>query len=105
MSNNTHSHDSHEHHHPGPKTFAIVWVLLMILTGITLWVGMVDFGLFDPVVAMTVATVKASLVALYFMHLKFEDKLTWVYAVYPLLLLFLLIITTVIEKFTRVPVY
>jgi len=50
---------------------------------------------------MVIASIKASIVALYFMHLKFEDSLTWVFALYPLSLLFLLIAMTMIDTFTR----
>jgi hypothetical protein len=36
------------------------------------------------------------------MHLKFEDTFTWLFAIFPLLLLFLLIGLTMIDTFTRV---
>ncbi len=91
-------------HHPGPKTYVKVWFSLMILTALTVYVATINLGMFNIVVAMLIASVKASIVALYFMHLKFEDKLTWVYALYPVFLLFLLIASTLIEAFTRVPV-
>lgn len=100
MSNNA---DTHEHHHPGPKTFFIVWVALMFLTFITVYVAQFHFGDLNIVVAMLVASAKATIVALYFMHLKYEDKLTWIYALYPVFLLFLLIASTIIETFTRIP--
>jgi cytochrome c oxidase subunit 4 len=54
------------------------------------------------VVALGIASIKASLVALYFMHLKYEDKLTWTFAVYPLFLLALLIGLTASDVFYRV---
>lgn len=100
MSNNT---DTYQHHHPGPRTFFIVWVALMVLTFITVYIAQFHFGDLNIVIAMLVASAKATLVALYFMHLKYEDKLTWVYALYPIFLLFLLIASTIIETFTRIP--
>lgn len=100
MSHNT---ETHEHHHPGPKTFLIVWIALVILTVLTVYVAQFHFGSLNIVVAMGIASAKATIVALYFMHLKWEDKLTWVYALYPIFLLFLLIATTIIETFTRIP--
>ncbi len=48
---------------------------LFVLTGITVAVSFVHFGEFNIIVAMLIATVKASLVALYFMHLKYDNKL------------------------------
>lgn len=102
MSTNINDHN----HHPeiGPKTLIIVWLVLTVLTIVTVYVATVDFGrALNIIAAMVIASIKASIVALYFMHLKFEDKLTWVYALYPMFLLFLLIATTIMETFTRVP--
>ncbi len=93
-----------EEHHSGLKTYAFVCLALFALTGITVYSTKFDFGDLNIVVAMIIASVKASIVAYYFMHLKFEDKLTWVYALYPLFLLLLLIGSTLFETFTRVPV-
>ena len=102
MSTHTQGHD--DHHEMGPKTLIIVWLVLTVMTVITVYVATVDFGrAINIIVAMVIATIKASIVAYYFMHLKFEDKLTWVYALYPMFLLFLLIATTIMETFTRVP--
>ena len=99
----THDH-TEEHHTGGLKGYAAVCLALFVLTGITVYVAKFDFGDLNIVVAMVIASIKASIVALYFMHLKFEDKLTWIYALYPLFLLFLLIGFTIMETFTRVPV-
>jgi len=102
----TETHDSNEHHHEiGPSTLIIVWLALTILTAVTVFTALeIDLGrVMNMVIAMVIASVKASIVAYYFMHLKFEDKLTWVYAIYPLFLLLLLIATTIMEVFTRVP--
>lgn len=98
------SHDHNEEHHTGFLTYAAVCLALFALTGITVYSVEFDFGDFNIVVAMIIASIKASIVAFYFMHLKFEDRLTWIYALYPLFLLFLLIGFTLMETFTRVPV-
>lgn len=98
------THDHTEEHHTGLKEYAAVCLALFVLTAVTVYIAKFDFGDFNIVVAMLIASIKASIVALYFMHLKFEDKLTWIYALYPLFLLFLLIGFTIMETFTRVPV-
>ena len=98
------THDHTEEHHTGLRGYAAVCLALFVLTGVTVYVAKFDFGDLNIVVAMLIASIKASIVALYFMHLKFEDKLTWIYALYPLFLLFLLIGFTIMETFTRVPV-
>ncbi|QMU56018.1 MAG: cytochrome-c oxidase [Candidatus Mycalebacterium zealandia] len=94
-------HDDHSH---GIRQYVVVWITLMALTVLTVWSAGKDLGGYlNITVAMVIASVKAGIVALYFMHLKFEDKLTWVYAIYPLFLLFLLIGFTMFETFTRIP--
>ena len=98
------THDHTEEHHTGFREYAAVCLALFVLTAVTVYVAKFDFGDFNIVVAMLIASVKAAIVALYFMHLKFEDKLTWIYALYPLFLLFLLIGFTIMETFTRVEV-
>ena len=52
-----------------------VFGALMALTAITVAVSYFDFGVFNLVVAMGVATIKAALVALWFMHLRYESGL------------------------------
>jgi len=54
------------------------------------------------VIALAIASVKAALVALFFMHLKYEDKVTWIFVLYPLGLLALLIGLTISDVFYRV---
>ncbi len=97
-----HPHDHEEHHIVGNSVYIIVWVALMILTAVTVWVARHDFGVLNIVVALGIASVKASIVALFFMHLKYEDKLTWAFAIYPIFLLALLIGLTASDVFYRV---
>ncbi len=76
----------------------------MALTALTVWSAQKNLGGYlNITVAMLIASVKAGIVALYFMHLKFEDKLTWIYAIYPVFLLLLLIGATLMENFSRIP--
>lgn len=49
-----------------------VFAALLVLTVLTVAVTWVDLGSFNLVIALTVAVVKASLVALYFMHLRYD---------------------------------
>ncbi len=50
-----------------------VFAALMVLTAITVAVSYFDFGALNLAVAMGVATVKATLVALFFMHLRYDS--------------------------------
>jgi cytochrome c oxidase subunit IV len=101
MSTNAHAE---EHHITTNKTYLIVWIALMILTATTVYVSYINFGIFNIVIALVIASIKATIVALYFMHLKFEDSITWVFALFPLTLLALLIAMTMTDTFTRVVV-
>jgi len=80
-----------EHHGPGYGFFVAVWGVLMVLTGVTVWVSGIDLGFLNVVVAMTVATTKALLVIMYFMHLKYENKMLklWVLLAFVILAIFI----------------
>jgi cytochrome c oxidase subunit 4 len=87
------------------KVYLNILLALLVLTVITVAVSRFDFGAWNTVVAMVVATIKAGLVASFFMHLKFEKKLILLYAVYPIILLFLLIGGTLKDEESRKPEY
>ena len=72
-----HGHSDYEHHpHVLPlKVYIGVWLGLMVLTVVTVAVSYIDLGgKFNIILAMAVAACKASLVALFFMHLKYDDR-------------------------------
>ncbi len=67
---------SEHQHEPVPyRTFILIWVALVILTGATVAVSRIDLGALNVWVALTVASIKSSLVLLVFMHLKQESLL------------------------------
>lgn len=78
-----------------------VLATLLVLTIVTVFVAQFDFGSLNVVVALTIASVKALLVAMFFMHLKFEGKTILMYAIYPIILLFLLVGGTVADHMDR----
>lgn len=57
------------------RSLTFVWILLLILTGITVGVARFDLGAINIWTALGIATLKASLVVFYFMHLKDEPRL------------------------------
>jgi cytochrome c oxidase subunit 4 len=76
MSAHEHTHDEHDHEHGGHgslQMYAGVLGALLVLTVITVGASYFDFGSANLVIAIFIATIKASLVALFFMHLK-DDK-------------------------------
>jgi cytochrome c oxidase subunit 4 len=64
-----------EHAGNPPRTYLLVLIALLILTAITVGVSYIDFGDGNIVVALLVATLKASLVGMFFMHLLHDKKI------------------------------
>ncbi len=73
------------------KVYLRTLLLLFALTGVTIFAAQFDFGILNNLIAVLIAMVKASLVVLFFMHGKYEGKLTWAFIYYPLLLLIVLL--------------
>ncbi len=65
-----------QHGHIGEtRTYVIIWVMLLALTGITITVAGMHLGRFSTLTALVIASIKASLVLWFFMHLKYEKRL------------------------------
>jgi cytochrome c oxidase subunit IV len=58
-----------------PKTYIAVFATLLVFTGITVGAAYVDLGILNPVVALAIASFKAVVVILFFMHVKYQSKL------------------------------
>ena len=80
-----------ENHAQSKSLYLGVLLALLFLTIITVAVSRVDFGSLNVIVAMLIASIKALLVLLFFMHLKFESPVVWLYAVIPVLLIFIML--------------
>jgi cytochrome c oxidase subunit IV len=65
-----------EHSHPTPRLYVLIISILVVLTIATWRIAFVDLGIFNPVVALTIAVIKAVLVILFFMHVYYSSKLT-----------------------------
>lgn len=84
------------------KNYAAVFAALLVLTALTTAVAWVDLGgEFNVVVALAIAGAKASLVALYFMHLRHGSRLSWVFAGAGFFWLMILIALTLSDTLTR----
>ena len=57
------------------KQYAMVFAILMLLTLATTAIGMIDLGRLNVVVALVIATIKALLVVLFFMHIYWSPTL------------------------------
>lgn len=58
------------------KSYVGIFLTLMVLTVVTVAVAYVNLGQFNKVVALGIASFKATLVILYFMHVKYSSRLT-----------------------------
>jgi len=79
-----------------------IWLLLIVLTFVTAWVANIDLGRFNTVVALVIATFKASVVVLFFMHVKYTgEKLTKVVIVSAIFFLVILLSLSMADYGTR----
>ena len=69
-------HIEHVEHHLPKHLYFVIFGALMVLTALTVGLAFVNLGQLNIVVALAVAVVKASLVVMFFMHLKYESQLT-----------------------------
>jgi len=89
-------------HITSSKFYYAIWIALLCLTVITAAVSFVDLGPFNAVVALVIATVKALLVVLFFMHVKYtSEKLTKIVIVSAIFWLFLLLALSMADYATR----
>ncbi len=88
------------------RTYGLVLLTLLVLTAITVTAAGVRFGspAVNVVVALTIATMKASLIALYFMHLRHDRAMNALIFVTGLVFLGLLLMLTLVDVETRLPV-
>ncbi len=61
------------------KTYFFVWAVLLALLGVTVGVAYIHLGWVNPVVALSIAVIKAVVIMLYFMHLRHSARLVWVF--------------------------
>jgi len=100
---NTQAHGGGEHgHHVVPmKVYFGVFGALLFLTVVTVAVAQVDLGPMNMLVAMLVATVKASVVCAFFMQLKYDEKLNTIIFVFGLIFVALFFLFTLLDVFSR----
>jgi len=73
---NTAGHEEeHEHHIVSPMVYFIIFITLLVGTALTIGASYVDLGPWNPVLAIAIACAKATIVVLYFMHIKYSSKL------------------------------
>jgi len=96
----------HTEHHIVPiKVYVAVFLALMIFTAITVAVAKYPleniWGPLNIIVALTVAVIKATLVVLYFMHVRYSSKLTQVIVVAGIFWLIIMLAFTLADYAAR----
>jgi cytochrome c oxidase subunit 4 len=96
-----HPHGDEHHHIVPPSLYIKVILILMVLLVLTDLASRVEMGILNVPVAMAIATSKAVLVMLYFMHLRYSSKLVWVFAGAAFVFVGIMFGLTLSDYFTR----
>ena len=84
------------------KTYIVVWGALMALMILTAGLSRIDLGEWSTVVALVIAAIKALLVILFFMHVRYESqKMAWVFVVAAFFWLGILLALTMTDYLSR----
>jgi cytochrome c oxidase subunit IV len=88
--------------HPA-KTYWRTCAALMLLLALTWGIGYINLGMFNVIIALSIAITKALLVALFFMHIKGSSRLLHLAAMAGVIWLLILFSLTLADYFTREP--
>jgi cytochrome c oxidase subunit IV len=84
-----------------PKIYVVIFLSLILGTGITVWAAFQNFGPFNIVIALGIATTKATLVVLYFMHARYSPNRTQLVIVCSIFWLAIMLALTLSDYKTR----
>jgi cytochrome c oxidase subunit IV len=88
-------------HIVSPRIYVVIFLSLMLGTGLTVWAAFQNFGKFNIVIALGIATIKATLVVLYFMHARYSPKRTQLVIICALFWLAIMLALTLSDYDTR----
>jgi cytochrome c oxidase subunit 4 len=90
-----------EHESASPRVYYLVYAALMILLVVTVAVAELELGRWGLLIALLIAMVKAVLVVLYFMHVYYSSRLTWLFAAAGFVWLGILLALTMSDYLSR----
>lgn len=96
-------HSEHSEHIVSPLVYMGIFFALIIGTSLTTWAAFQDFGPFNIVIALAIATAKATLVVLFFMHARYSPKRTQLVIVCAIFWLAIMLALTLSDYQTRQP--
>jgi cytochrome c oxidase subunit IV len=83
------------------KVYFTIYAILMVCTLLTVQIAYFDLGALNTVAAIAIAIVKATLVILFFMHVRYSSRLTWLVVAGSVLWLGILLAITLGDYLTR----
>lgn len=84
------------------RTYFFVYVALLALLAATVALAYINLGIWNLVIAISIAIAKALLVLLYFMHVRHSQQMVKVFAIAGFLWLLILIGLTLTDYISRV---
>ena len=94
--------DSHSQHHVVPlSVYLLIFFALMVGTALTVGAAYVELGWLNTPVALLIAIVKATLVVLFFMHVRYNTPLMWMFAAGGFFFLVILLVLTLQDYYSR----
>jgi cytochrome c oxidase subunit 4 len=93
--------NEHAQHIVGPGVYVAILFALLVGTALTVWASYVDLGFWNPIIALAIATTKAVLVVLFFMHVKYSAKLTKLTIISGIFMFLVLISMTLTDYISR----
>jgi cytochrome c oxidase subunit IV len=95
-------HNSPSEHITPIRSSVAIWLALLAGTTFTVFAAFIDLGPFNIIVALSIATIKATLVVLYFMHVKYtHERLTPLVIVSAIFWLLILLSLSMADYTTR----
>ena len=95
------AHTDQSHHLVPTRIYYTIFGLLMLATFVTIQVAFMDLGELNTIAALGIATFKAVMVVLFFMHVKYSTRLTWLVVFGSVLWLGILLALTMGDYLTR----
>ncbi len=98
---NASPHGEDQHHIVSWRVYLVIVLILLAATGTTAAVSYIDLGVFNAVVALAIGVTKATLVVLFFMHVKYSTRLTKLTVFSGIFTFLVLIAMTLADYITR----
>ena len=94
-----------KHHIIPLRVYLIVFFILLLMTALTVITAQYNFGSFNIILALLIASFKSSLVLLFFMHLYYDNKINLIFILGSVLFLAIFIGITMIDTNQRTTLY